>query len=141
MTSFMIETNDKFTVMQICSLNSLVENVIAHSTQCPFYMIYCTKCDISYNGIVGEHKCAIQNGNLIIFQPKQVRLTNLQLTTYEEGDVILYPLYLTDSLENFNKIRFKNFISVARISSTPFLFNSNAPLSGRPIKFLPDSME
>ena len=99
-------------------------------------MIYCGKCNISYNDFVHEHECSIQKGKQLIFRPEQVRLTNQQQTTHEEGDVILHPHYFTDSYENNYEIQFSNFLTDARNLTTPFIFNSNGPLSGRPIRIL-----
>ena len=119
-----------------CYFISRVESVIAHSIQCPFHMIYYANCNISYNNFAHEHECKIQKGDQLIFRPEHVRLTEPQQTTYEERDVILYPHYYTDSYKNYNEIRFSNFLTDAKNSTIPFIFNSNAPLSERLIRIL-----
>ena len=50
--------------------------------------------------------------------------------------MILHPHYFTDTNKNYNKIRFSNFLTDARNSISPFIFNLNAPLFGRPIRIL-----
>ena len=99
-------------------------------------MIYCGKCDISYNDVGHEHEYAIQKVNRLIFRPKHIKLTNPQQTTPEEGDVILHPHYFTDSYENNYEKRFSKFLTEEKNLTTLFIFHLNAPLSGRPIRIL-----
>ena len=120
-----------------CSFVSRVEHVISHSVQCPFHIIYCGRCKLSYNDSVWKHECIIRKGKQIRNSNDKRNLQKRQSPPYHlHGDVILINHFYKNSFENYYLTQFNKFKSQARISTSSFSLLPISPSSGQPLRFI-----